>query len=106
MKSQTLPTEAASILVLTWSDYEPFYEELESRPLSVENIEAWLNDWSRVAETADEHYWRLYIATTVDTADQAVEDQFNTYIEEIQPAVKTAEQKLKEKLLASGLSPV
>ena len=105
MKSQTLPTEAASILVLTWTDYEPFYKELESRPLSVENIEAWLNDWSRVAETADEHYWRLYIATTVDTADQAVEDQFNTYIEEIQPAVKTAEQKLKEKLLASGLSP-
>lgn len=105
MSFQSLPTDAKSILALTWSDYEPHYKELESRPLSEENIEAWLNDWSRLAETADEHYWRLYIATTVNTADQAIEDQFNKYIEDIQPSVKTAEQKLKDKLLASGLSP-
>jgi oligoendopeptidase F len=105
MKLQTLPTAAESILALTWSDYEPFYQELEARPLNHENIEAWLNDWSRVAETADEHYWRLAIATTVNTADAAIEAAFNKYIEEIQPAVKTAEQKLKDKLLANSLSP-
>src|SRR5215211_8843699 len=105
MKLQMLPADAASILALTWSDYEPFYQELEARPLNHENIEAWLDDWSRVAETADEQYWRLYIATTVNTADTAIEEAFNKYIEEIQPAVKIAEQKLKDKLLASGLSP-
>jgi oligoendopeptidase F len=105
MKVHALPINAASILALTWSDYEPHYIELESRPLSNENIETWLNDWSTLAATADEHYWRLYIATTVNTADQSIEEQFNRYIEEIQPAVKTAEQKLKDKLLASGLSP-
>jgi oligoendopeptidase F len=105
MKSQTLPTDKESILALTWSDYEPSYNELAARPLNNENIEAWLNDWSRLAETADEHYWRLYIATTVNTADQGAEAQFNTYIEEIQPMTQTAEQKLKDKLLASGLSP-
>jgi oligoendopeptidase F len=105
MKSQTLPTDAASILALTWSDYEPFYQELEARPLSDETIEEWLRDWSRLAETADEQYWRRYIATTVNTADQAVEAAYNKYIEEIQPSVKTAEQKLKDKLLATGLSP-
>ena len=105
MRPQTLPTDATSILALTWSDYEPFYKELEGRPLSNETIDIWLKDWSRLAETADEHYWRLYIATTVNTADPAVEERFNRYIEEIQPSVKTAEQKLKDKLLASGLSP-
>jgi oligoendopeptidase F len=105
MQSQTLPTDATSILALTWSDYKPFYQELEGRPLSNETIEEWLKDWSRLAETADEHYWRLYIATTVNTADQAVEEAYNKYIEEIQTSVKTAEQKLKDKLLASGLSP-
>ena len=89
----------------TWSDYEPFYQELEARPLSSETIEEWLMDWSRLAETADEQYWRRYIATTVNTADPAIEEGFNKYIEEIQPAVKAAEQKLKDKLLASGLSP-
>ena len=105
MKVHALPIDSASILALTWSDYEPHYAELQSRPLSNENIETWLNDWSTLAATADEHYWRLYIATTVNTADQAIEEQFNRYIEEIQPAVKTAEQMLKDKLLASGLSP-
>ena len=105
MNSALLPTDAKSILALTWADYEPYYKELEARELSNENIGAWLDDWSTLAATADEHYWRLNIATTVDTADTRVEEQFNKYIEEIQPEVKTAEQKLKARLLASGLSP-
>src|SRR5215216_8203122 len=105
MNIQSLPTDAKSILALKWTDYEPYYKDLEARELSKENIEAWLNDWSTLAATVDEHYWRLYIATTVNTADKQIEDQFNKYIEEIQPLAKTAEQKLKDKLLASGLSP-
>jgi oligoendopeptidase F len=105
MEVQSLPTDAKSILALTWSDYEPYYKDLEARELNEENIQAWLNDWSTLAATVDEHYWRLYIATTVNTADQESEDRFNRYIEEIQPAAKTAEQALKDKLLASGLSP-
>ncbi|HLO29092.1 MAG TPA: M3 family oligoendopeptidase [Anaerolineales bacterium] len=105
MNVQTLPTDASSILALTWNDYEPYFSELEVRKLNEENIETWLNDWSRLAATVDEHYWRLYIATTVNTADKESEAQFNQYIEEIQPAAKTAEQKLKDKILASGLSP-
>jgi len=105
MKAQTLPTDAPSILALKWNDYEPSFRELETRELNEETIETWLNDWSTLAATADEHYWRLYIATTVNTADKEVENQFNKYVEEIQPAAKTAEQRLKDKLLASELSP-
>src|SRR5215213_942809 len=105
MHVQTLPTDAPSILALTWTDYEPHFRELETRELNEESIHVWLNDWSTLAATVDEHYWRLYIATTVNTADKEVEAQFNRYIEEIQPAAKTAEQKLKDKLLASKLSP-
>jgi oligoendopeptidase F len=105
MNFQALPTNKDAIMAMTWSDYEPYYSELESRPLVSENIQAWLDDWSHLAETADEQYWRLNIATTVNTADQAVEAAFNKYVEELQPLVKTAEQKLKDKLLASGLSP-
>lgn len=105
MNFDLLPTDAKSILALKWSDYEPYYQELAVRRLSKENIAAWLDDWSRLAATADEQYWRLHIATTVNTADQESEDQFNQYIEDIQPATKSAEQRLKAKLLASGLSP-
>ena len=105
MNFQSLPVSPASILALTWPDYEPYFEELQARPLTEENIASWLNDWSRLAETADEQYWRLFIATTVNTADEAVEEALNKYIEDLQPLVKIAEQKLKDKLLASGLAP-
>jgi oligoendopeptidase F len=105
MNFQSLPVSPASILALTWPDYEPYFEELQARPLTEENVEPWLNDWSRLAATVDEQYWRLFIATTVNTADGAVEEALNKYIEDLQPAVKIAEQKLKDKLLASGLSP-
>ncbi|MGZ9225419.1 MAG: M3 family metallopeptidase, partial [Anaerolineales bacterium] len=105
MNFQSLPTDAESILALKWTDYEPYYKDLEARELSKGNIEVWLNDWSTLAATVDEHYWRLYIATTVNTADKQIEDGFNKYIEDIQPLAKTAEQKLKDKLLASSLSP-
>ena len=105
MNFQKLPTDKEKILALTWKDLEPYYKELASRPLTDGNIQAWLNDWSCLAETADEQYWRLNIATTVNTADPVIEEQFNTYVEELQPLVKTAEQKLKAKLIASGLSP-
>lgn len=105
MNFQSLPRDAKSILALRWADYEPYYQELAERRLNEENIQAWLDDWSRLAETADEQYWRLNIATTVNTADAQSEEQYNNYIEEIQPQVKTAEQRLKDRLLASGLSP-
>ncbi len=105
MDFQSLPTDVKTILALTWSDYEPYYQDLEARELTEGNIQDWLDDWSKVAETADEQYWRLYIATTVNTADPDAEAAFNKYIEHLQPAIKIAEQKLKEKLLASHLSP-
>ncbi len=105
MNFDSLPTDAKSIRALQWSNYEPYYQELEARELNQGNIEAWLADWSRLAETADEHYWRLFIATTVNTADAASKEAFDGYVENIQPAVKRAEQNLKDKLLASGLSP-
>lgn len=105
MDFRSLPTDTKSILAYQWADYEPYYADLEKRSLNADNIEEWLNDWSTLAQTADEHYWRLQIATTVNTADPTIEEAFNQYIEKIQPSVKTAEQKLKDKLLASGLSP-
>ena len=105
MSVQSLPDDAKSILALTWSDYEPYFNDLAARPLNEGNIQAWLDDWSTLAATVDEQYWRLYIATTVNTADKESEDRFNLYIEQIQPAARTAEQKLKDKILTSRLSP-
>ena len=105
MNFNSLPTDSKSILAMQWADYEPFFINLEKRDLTEGNVQAWLDDWSTLASTVDEHYWRLYIDTTLYTADEEIDKRFNKYIEDIQPLAKIAEQKLKSKLLDSGLSP-
>ncbi len=90
---------------LTWNDLEPFFKELQSRTLDDGNVEAWLRDWSQLAQAVDEMEARLSIATSVNTTDAEAEARFNRYLEQTFPALKEAEQHLKEKILASGLQP-
>jgi oligoendopeptidase F len=87
----------------TWDQIEPYYRDLQGRPLTAETVESWLGRWSWVGERIQETYERLYVATTVATGDQEAERQFYTFLEEIQPQRKAADQALKRKLLGSGL---
>ena len=47
----------------------------------------------------------LSVATSVNTADQAADERMNHFLDGIYPNVMAAEQKLKEKLLASHIDP-
>ncbi len=68
-------------------------------------MDAWLADWSSVGERIEEMYARLSVATSVNTADKEAEERMNKFLDGIFPNVMAAEQKLKEKLLASQLEP-
>ena len=105
MGFNSLPTDAESILAMTWQDYEPFYNNLESRKLNTSTIDAWLDDWSALASCVDEQFTRLLIVTSQHTADEELQKQFDTFLDDVQPATKIADQKIKEKLLASRLHP-
>lgn len=105
MNFVSLPTNANSILAMTWQDYAPFYSDLESRILEESNIDAWLDDWSALASCVDEQLTRLEVVTSQHTADEELQQQFNKFLDEVQPAVRAADQRVKEKLLASGLRP-
>ena len=50
-------------------------------------------------------YPRLHVATSANTADKEADNRFKAFLDEIYPAAEAAEQKLREKLLASGLEP-
>lgn len=100
-----LNVSPAETIHLTWNDLEPYFQELQSRSLRESNVEAWLTEWSHLAQVVDEMENRLYIATTVNTADSEAEARLNRYLESIFPHLKKAEQALKQKLLASGLEP-
>ncbi|MBM3136888.1 MAG: M3 family oligoendopeptidase, partial [Chloroflexi bacterium] len=92
------------LLSWTWEDLKPYYAELDKIEVTSANIEHWLKDWSNASELGDELYNRLYVATTINTADETAARRFEVYMNETYPNLMIAEQKLKEKLLASGLS--
>ncbi len=103
--AQTFPATAQEFMTLSWDEIAPHYAELAARPLSVETIGGWLADWSRLSELIDETYARLYIATTLNTTDQAAEDRYHAFLSEIFPQAQAADQELKQRLLDSELEP-
>src|SRR5512145_1032313 len=101
----TLPADYREFIHWTWPQFEPYYQSLIERSLSAGSVAAWLADWSHIAKIVQEAYARLHLATTLDTADAEAERRYNAFIGEVYPQVEAAEQKLKQKLLASGLEP-
>src|SRR5690606_9116038 len=83
----------------------PLYQELLDRELSQEGLESWLGDWTRLASLVLESLARLELAATLDTTDEQADERLQRFLDEIYPLAQAMEQKLKEKLLASGLQP-
>jgi oligoendopeptidase F len=102
---KNLPSTPEALIAWTWPEIEPHYQDLESRTLTQANIEEWLTDWTRLGEKLEELYSRLSVATSVNTADKEADARMNKFLDAIFPPSMAAEQKLKEKLLASKLKP-
>ncbi|HYO89779.1 MAG TPA: M3 family metallopeptidase, partial [Candidatus Limnocylindrales bacterium] len=102
---QGLPDSLDALMNWSWEDIAPFHTALLGRPLDETNVVEWLNDWDAVTARIWEVYSRLYVAITVNTADSDAKARFERFIEIVLPQARMAEQKLKEKLLASGLEP-
>ena len=102
---KNLPSTPDAILAMEWKDYKTHFKALQSTDLTSENVNDWLLGWSDLADRLDEQYTRLFVATTQFTEDNEIEKRFNHFVEAIQPQARTEEQKLKEKILASGLQP-
>ncbi|HEU5349385.1 MAG TPA: M3 family oligoendopeptidase, partial [Ktedonobacterales bacterium] len=100
-----LPATGQEIGAWTWEQIAPYYADLEQRALSAETVETWLLDWTSIAALVNELNTWYSIATTVNTADSDTQNRYATFLDKIQPQVAAAEQRLKEKLLASGLEP-
>jgi oligoendopeptidase F len=99
-----LPASAQEFMNWNWSEIEPYYADLLDRPLEESTINDWLADWTHLGNLISEARTRLWIGTTTDTADKENLERFHTYLKDIMEQVEPAEQRLKEKLLASGLS--
>ena len=100
-----LPKTAQEFLSLTWQQIEPIALELTGRPLSAANLESWLMDWSDLQRLVEESHQRLYVAITTHTEDESARQRYNTFVDTIQPQAQSLFNKLKRRLLESGLKP-
>jgi len=100
-----LPSDVNDFKTWEWSRIEPYFKDLESRELTDANVIDWLTDWSRINALISETYSRLYVATTVDTTDEASTQAYVNYIEHLIPPAQAAGQALKQQLLESGIEP-
>ena len=89
----------------TWDQVEPLYQSLMERELKEETLDDWMSDWSELRKLVDERNARLSLATDLDTTDEDAEKTFHHFLEEFYSSAQSADQKLKEKLLESGLEP-
>jgi oligoendopeptidase F len=85
-----------------WDVVGPYFEDLRARPLTPENTEAWLMDWSHLEALLSDTYTKLMVAYHLDTASVEKQAAAEKYITDIYPRAMEAEQPLKQKLIESG----
>lgn len=100
-----LPDSAIQLLDWSWDRISPYYRDLETRSLDSDGVCAWLSDWTKISDLVAEVYRRLYVATTLDTGDAGAEERYHAFLDQVFSAFQDGEQRLKERLLSSGLSP-
>jgi oligoendopeptidase F len=100
-----LSTNPIDMLDWPWEQISPYYDDLLKQPLTEQNVDEWLKTWTTISQTIDEILYRLYIAITINTADKQAEARYNNFFDHIYPKSQDSEQKLKKKLLESGIHP-
>jgi oligoendopeptidase F len=101
----SMPTDPIEFSKWDWDQIAPHANGLLRRRLTLSSIDEWLADWSLLARLIAESFNRLYIRTTTHTNDKANHARFRKYSEEVMPKAREFEQRMKTRLLESGLRP-
>lgn len=101
----TLPSSYHEFKTWEWDRIAPYFTDLQVRPLTPDTLNAFMADWTRLADLLSETWWGLYVETTVNTADEEASARYDHFFEAIFPPAEAAQQKLKTRLLESALVP-
>lgn len=99
----SLTETAQQVMDWRWDQFKPYFEDLQARPVNADTVAGWLADWTHVSQLAGEAYARLIVATSRDTTDEEAEGRYHNFLDEILPPTQAADQRLKQKFLASGV---
>lgn len=103
MTTTAFPQTTEALTAWQWDDIQPHLQALQEQQLTAENVEAWLADWTAVHDHISELHSRLYVATTLDTADEVAEQRYHAFLDDILPKATAADNDLTRKFLDSGL---
>jgi oligoendopeptidase F len=92
-----------SLLNLNWDAFQPAIRNCWLKR-SARTRAGMACHWTQVTEWCDEMFNRFYAGTTTNTADKLIAERFQDYMENFYPQWQSAEQALKQKLIASGLT--
>jgi oligoendopeptidase F len=95
---------AEDLSIKSYDDVQAYFEKLEHQPIgNSDELLQWLNNRSELETVIQEHAGWLYIRMSCDTRNEQIRNDYTFFINEIQPKVSLASNKLNEKLLNSGL---
>ena len=100
-----LPKDPRDALDWDWPRFKPFYDNLAARKLDASNVDEWTSDWTSVSALEREVGVRIRIALDLHSDDPAREARYTRFLEKVDEPAQAAIQVLKEKLIASGLTP-
>ena len=103
MLGEKLPDSPAALVAVTWDVLAPSYEELALRPL--EDLEAWLRDWSELESFVGEAATLASISYSADTRDPEKERLHLLWASEIQPRLGEQGDRLARRLLEADGMP-
>ena len=86
----------------TWADIAPRFDELADAPLSLDNVESWLQAWSDLHVAINEAVARAWVAYTVNTNDKVAEEAYNRLTGQVEPNVHEQTVRLAGRLLDLG----
>lgn len=87
--------------VSTWDLLQPYFDNLKNRNISsLSELESWLKDYNElVAVVGEDMAWR-YIKMTCDTANTALRDSYNDFVQNIEPHLALIGNELNKKLIS------
>ncbi|MDB5240337.1 MAG: oligoendopeptidase, partial [Spirosoma sp.] len=93
---------AETIELESWDTVKPYYDDLLNRPIAgADDLRQWLMDRSELESYLSENFAWRYIRMTCDTANEALVNELNFFIEQIQPAMTSYGNELDLKAVDS-----
>ena len=83
----------------SWSQIEPYFQDLLDRKLNPDNTAVWLSVWTQISDLVSESYSRLKVAITLDTTNEDAERDFNKFLDDIYLQAQSATRSLKTRCL-------